>query len=185
MIKLLAAAVIAAAAGGSAGAGAAALTGGDAPSAAVVRTSSPAATATTGRTSPSASPRPATTTARAPARAVSLRVSVLYARLRAGVSPADVASHTARLTVQVRVTNLTSRAIELARPQLGVDGRSIGADTVTTNLLPLAARTSARAVVRFATTGTFTDRLTSAKRAKLKFGTRLVPVTVRIAESGR
>jgi len=85
------------------------------------------------------------------------------------------------VSIQLRVRNLSSRAIVLARPRLEAGGHSVGAYTVTNNLLPLPARTSARAVVAFETVGPLTDLLTSAKRAQLRFGTRVVPVAVRFA----
>ena len=183
LARLVMLAALAALGGAALGAGLATLGNEPAPRAAEVATTSERAASTTGRTTARTTAR---TTGRTTASAAGSlpRVAILSAVLHPAAGLSGQARQRARLSVGVNVTNRSDRTITLRRPEL-VAGATVRVDpnaaAAAAGLLrPIAARSSARGVLRFETAGAVTERLTSTQRATLRIGNRTVALRIRI-----
>ena len=171
LARLLMLAALAALGGAAVGAGLATLGNEPAPRTADIATTAQRTAATTARTTASV----------AETRA---RVAILSAVLHPAAGLSGQARRRARLSVGVNVTNRSDRSITLRRPEL-LAGATVRVDpnaaAAAAGLLrPIAARSSARGVLRFETAGAVTERLTSTQRATLRIGGRTVALRIRI-----
>lgn len=186
-LKLAPFVIVAVIGGAGLGVGAAALTSGTDISQSSA--TSPARVTTTSTESTRA--KPVVTTAKArTTRRPSMRVVIVATVLHPAASPAAQARQRARLSVEMRVTNRHTSAITLARPQIEVDGRRIGADRnaeeVSGGLLrEFAPGASRRGVLRFETSGSTSAVLSSTRRTTLRIAGRTIALQIAVGKAAR